>query len=486
MIKKIKNKIHSLFAAIGSNEDRLIDVQRRLEHIEDAHRHTDTRLKLLAEQLQHVEHYQPIYNIAGLINTPARGESAQRAGTIEENIGDIRGQRILDIGSSLGYFSFYFADRGAIVEGWEENAQNAEVSRAISAINGVEVAFKTKELNATTVKAIDTDQFDTVLVLSVFHHIVRFNGLEYTQQLIKELIERVPVMVVELAIKGEDNKLIWDKHQPEDELELFDLVRDKVEIKKIGEFGTHLSSKKRPLYVVTLKKNLLLNGRRYQYDRISQRAYKGSLLPYRGIKRRYFIGKDYVVKDYSLDEMNFDINITQILNEIATLSQCKRLGIYHAPEMVDFDIENRRNARMVQKYIYGQLVSDIEEPLPPTQVRAIIQDVLKTAAQLQNSGIYHNDIRSWNTIIRNKSAWLIDYALAGTEDVDNNGVAVLWLANCLLSGEREGYGQAKKSLPSRVRFEVNKGLLALYDYIHQTNDASAIDFTEALRQAKTK
>ena len=96
----------------------------------------DNRIDVLKEKLTHVENYQPIYAIAGLVDAPAR-ESRDRCDVILDALGDVAGMRILDIGSSLGYVSFFFADRGAYVDGWESNLENAEVARLVSGINGV-------------------------------------------------------------------------------------------------------------------------------------------------------------------------------------------------------------------------------------------------------------------------------------------------------------------------------------------------------------
>jgi SAM-dependent methyltransferase len=116
-----------------------------------------------------VEYYQPAYMIGGIDLIPQR-ECKDRCRTIEKYLTTgAAGNRILDIGSSLGYVCYYFTDRGAITEGWEISTKNIEVARLIGQINGLPAKFKTKELSLETLDDAHIEDFDTVINLSVFH-----------------------------------------------------------------------------------------------------------------------------------------------------------------------------------------------------------------------------------------------------------------------------------------------------------------------------
>jgi hypothetical protein len=69
----------------------------------------------LVGHLNQVEFCQPLYGVTGL-EMPLRG-CRDRALAIEDALAN-------DFGSSLGYFPFYFADRGAITTGRDLNAKN--------------------------------------------------------------------------------------------------------------------------------------------------------------------------------------------------------------------------------------------------------------------------------------------------------------------------------------------------------------------------
>jgi 2-polyprenyl-3-methyl-5-hydroxy-6-metoxy-1,4-benzoquinol methylase len=209
----------------------------------------DTKILRLKKLLKTIIDYQPIYGLESIIKNPKR-KCWDRCEAVYEAIGNVSGKKILDIGSSLGFVSFYFADRGAVVEGWEANYTNAEVSRLISELNNISVTFKTQEFNLNSINFIKKGDFDIVFIFSVLHHVTYYQGLNTTKELMKRLIDTVPVLIVELARKGDRSKHArTNKSQPENELEIFDLIKDYVTIKKLGEFEAF--KKPRPIYIIS-------------------------------------------------------------------------------------------------------------------------------------------------------------------------------------------------------------------------------------------
>lgn len=481
VIKKMAKKVAPGFVEIASRTRRIEESINALRTQVDAiSKHSDQRLDRLRHLIAEVEPYQPTYGLSGIVDNPLR-TSRERCRTIESALSPIAGKRILDIGSSLGFFSFYFADRGSVVQGWEENVKNAEVARLVGEINGIDVGFKTKEFNSDTVTTIEPGAFDAAFILSVFHHIIRFKGLKYTQELVRELMERVPVLIVELAKKGEDTSLPWDESQPEDELAIFDLVREDVVIKKLGDFGNHLSSKTRPLYIVSMKRQVKVNSHVYQYERFSTAAYKDSPVTYRPVRRKYYFSESYVIKEYSFDAKSKQENVGQILNEIKVFLdiQQKNIDLHNAPKMLDFSIEYPAKAMVVIEKKPGILLSDASGVASPHAVCTVVKDVLKTLAGLETMKLYHNDVRTWNIIIGEKgSASLIDYGLVGPHKTDDDIVSLLWVAASMLTEEREPYDMNKKHLPSESVFD-GTGLEGLYDQIKK-GERSPTKLQEAL------
>jgi len=474
---RYRDMVRKTIESLHRNEVRIIDIQKKLDRVVERVEVSDGRLDSIREVLSRVENYQPVYGIAGLGDAPARIESKERAMTIEQSILPVSGKRIIDFGSSLGYFSFYFADRGARVEGWESNADNCEASRRIADLNGVEVEFKVKELNLETISTIRSGYFDVALVLNVFHHIIRYQGLEETQLLVKEILKKVPILVVELAKKGEDPSLPWDASQPDDELAIFDLVRDEIDIHQIGEFGNHLSDKKRPMYVIQAQKIVSVGKRRYVYDTVTNQPYVGALIAHGGISRRYYYGKDIIVKEYSLDRRSRRENEAQILNEISILLQLKKEKIFGAPNIDSYEVNND-SILIALKKKPGTLLSDTREKYTFKQIQVYLRDVAHSLADLEAAGYYHNDIRSWNVLVHDNQARLIDYGLVSSKDSDNNVVAYMWLAAAMITGKREQKSQRKQTLPPAKVFSGSKKLTGLYRLTAVTSGDGRANFKD--------
>lgn len=474
MKKALKKAIHKTFPSIQEERARLKEVESKLDTL-DAHvvelkneiAHHDTRLDRLKGLLEVVEPYQPLYGLAGIITEPKR-TSIDRCKVIEKALGDVTGLRMLDIGSSLGYVSYYFADRGASVEGWDSNLDNVETTRLVGELNGVPgAAFRFKELNPETIKMVSGGEFDVAFVLSVFHHVVYFQGIEKTKELVRMLLDRVPMIVVELAKKGEDSKLRWDKAQPDDELDIFAGLD--VHIEKIGDFHNHLSDKTRPLYVISRKKEIVVNDHHYAYESSTQHAHSDSPIAAYGVRRRYYFGKEIFIKEYSFDNNSKSDNLPQIMGETALLLGLKKdkKKVHNVPEIIDFEF-TKQSAKIVIRKIDGVLALD--HPVVPTKrsLKKIVKDLLKTLADLEALNIYHNDIRSWNIMIGEKGAWLIDYGLASSVETENNMISFLWSLHAIMSGEREALDLNKVTAPAKDLFDTH-GLGDLYEGAKKKN-----------------
>jgi len=421
----------------------------------------DFRIDQLKKLSKEVEPYQPTYGFTGVFENPAR-DSLDRARIIERHLGNPAGMRLLDIGSSIGYMCYYFADRGAHAEGWDFRPKNAEVSRLVGEINGINITVKTKQFDMETVKTIEPGSVDVVFILSVLHHILYYNDLEYTQKLMQELMSRVPILVVELARRGEDEQLFWNEAQPENELEIFDLIQDKITIEKIADIGNHLSKHTRPLYIVKAKQQVKVNNHTYNYDKKVNEAYDASPMVYSDLVRRYYFADKEIIKEYAFSEGMEDENRRQIIAEINNLLHLK--DVHNLPKLIDFEVTDKQ-ARIVLERIPGELLSTmLANGMNESKVGKIAHDVLQTLADLQTKGLQHNDIRSWNIILGSNKATVIDCGLIGVAKTDDDAVSLLWVIHAVLTGEPEGFGHFK-DLPPEAVFKQHTQLHKLYSAV---------------------
>ncbi len=203
----------------------------------------------LERALNQVEYYQPLYGVRGF--EAALRSCRDRAVAIADALTALgRGFRLIDFGSSLGYFPFFFADRGAHTTGVDLNPANTAVALATQRVNGLPATFRTAPLDLEHVRALPPGGYDVALVLSVLHHINHQRGADYVAELLAELLARVPTLVLELAHRGEEVGFAWRGSLPESPLACLDRCGP-VEVRSLGEFPSHLSSAVRPLYLVT-------------------------------------------------------------------------------------------------------------------------------------------------------------------------------------------------------------------------------------------
>jgi O-antigen chain-terminating methyltransferase len=201
--------------------------------------------------LNQVEYYQPLYGIAGF-EEPLR-RCRDRARAIEAASSPMGTKfRLIDFGSSLGYFPFFFADRGATTTGFDISPANTAVAVATQKLNRLPATFKTAALDLETVRSIPGGEYDVALILSVMHHITHRHGIEKAAELVARLIEKIPTLVLELAHRDEDVKYPWRESLPDDPLEIFRAC-GRVQIRTIGQFTSHLSGSTRPMFLVTRK-----------------------------------------------------------------------------------------------------------------------------------------------------------------------------------------------------------------------------------------
>lgn len=431
-------------------ESRLMALGAQVQELnEDVAQHDD-RLDVVRKLAAQVEPYQPIYGLEGIINNPSRN-SIDRARAIEIAIEPVRGRRILDIGSSLGFMSFYLADRGAFLEGWESNAANVEVAKAIARVNGLRVCFRATEMNLQTVQGIPPGRFDVILVLSVLHHIIHSQGLDAAQTIVAELLQRVPFLVCELASQGENTSLTWDRSQPQDPMAVLGKIPAGSHVRRLGEFSTHLSDRDRPLVLVQAPKFVRVGAHTYSYDSVTNDAYTGSMVSFTGVQRRYFTAARHIIKEYRFPDLRHE-NYSQMAQELYVYSQATSgSGIHHGARIEDVEISSQ-HARLVLSRIRGQLLDEVS-PLPVARLRSVLLDVLRTLTDLETRGLHHNDVRSWNILVNDEGGWLIDFGRASHVAVEDDAIALAWAVVAGVTGQREPLAEGKTSLPDLTVLE---------------------------------
>ncbi|NSL17140.1 phosphotransferase [Tatlockia micdadei] len=115
----------------------------------------------------------------------------------------------------------------------------------------------------------------------------------------------------------------------------------------------------------------------------------------------------------------------------------------------------------------------------------VVQELLRSLADLEKEGLRHNDLRTWNVLYDKEQVSLIDYGFVSHKELGNDAISLLWLLNAVLTGEREGYDVNKKELPKKKAFEQAPSLQALYEAV-ESGEYSPIKLQAVINEVNNK
>ena len=147
--------------------------------------------------------YHPI-PFAGFEHVNAhRGECDARLRAILDALKVRPGDWILDVGANVGFFAFSLARLGAIVEAYEPHSASFEIGAALSKLYKTDVIFINRGLSAATLRYL-RPHYRAILLLSVFHWIVKQEGDEAAARILQDLAGRTDVLFFEVPASPAD------------------------------------------------------------------------------------------------------------------------------------------------------------------------------------------------------------------------------------------------------------------------------------------
>ena len=356
------------------------------------------------------EIYQPVYAHPELSHTVSRScvDRLANITSVYDALQTLldRPLRVLDLGCAQGFFSLALAERGASVYGIDFLDKNIEVCNALAAENpNVQVTFEVDHIQAV-LQRLEPDQYDLVLGLSVFHHIVHEHGVSIVRDLLDHAAQCVGVLITEIALREEP--LYWATSQPEDSrvlLEGFAFVHE------MARHETHLSLIDRPLYVAS-NRYWVLDRHAGIFETWTTEPHALAQGYHQGT-RRYYFSANHVVKMFQLDNPLGERNREEILRESAFLAN-PPCG-FRIPACLISGL-HETEAWLVLDRIPGKLLLDIIHEGQFIEPLSILHDVIQQLASLETVGLYHDDVRTWNILIEpDGKSWLIDYGSISTK-----------------------------------------------------------------------
>jgi len=316
--------------------------------------------------------------------------------------------RVLDLGCAQGYFSLSLASRGASVRGVDFLDKNVAVCTALADENPqFEAAFEVGRVE-DVIDRLEPGQYDLILGLSVFHHVIHERGIDEVKRLFQHAASVSGALILEIALQEGD--LFWAASQPEDPrslLESLNFVREVIRCK------THLTRVERPLYVAS-NCYWVIGDKAGQFDTWSNESHTLANNTHEG-SRRYFFGPTEIVKLYRFSGPREEHNRLEFIREKIFLSN-PPAGYPVAQSLVV--LEGEKEGWIVMERFPGNLLLDVLAE-PALDRKAILRAVLEQLVTLESFGLCHSDVRSWNILISGGTqARLIDYGAISQEFKD--------------------------------------------------------------------
>lgn len=473
--RKTRMTQHELGQLKNTLPQQFSDIQHQLLHLEEKIKSAtqtslDGSMDAMKQLLNITAFYQPLHGYLQIEKTEPQRPCTDRADVIHHYLRDMGPTSMLDVGCSFGYFAYYFAARGYYVDAidFDQNCVNiCDFLLKFNPKNQPNFAKATFDLDY--IEKIQAEKFDIALVLSVLHHITSEKGVPYVQQMMQTLLEKIPVVIIELALREEDVPFPWKDRLPENELEIFATCKD-IEIEKLGCFSTHLSTIKRPLYVIR-KKNMMINN--HQYEIIKRRfiAHEDA----HHFFRAFYETPNAFIKNYRLKHggVSLDASKSEMLNEIAVYQKLPENTYF--PKMLDQAHDEHTVKLVLSKLPGATLKHCLEKNDMQLDATQIVKSLLSAIQLLRNTGYYHNDIRTWNIMIDHHNTYLFDLGRADTQEHENTVTALLWIIYQLQHKRSMNYLKTEYPLSNKPEICLEKLGPELRNITQQLMNASNID-----------
>ena len=308
--------------------------------------------------------------------------------------------RVLDLGCAQGFFSLSLAARGATVHGVDFLDKNIAVCNALAAENsGLRVSFEVARIE-NVIHRLEADQYDLVLGLSVFHHLIHVHGVTAVRDLLEHAARLSGALVLEFALREEP--LYWGPAQPSNPRSLLDGCSFTHEISR---HKTHLSPLLRPLYIAS-NGYWVLDGLAGRIDAWTSEPHSLANETHEGTRRYYYSG-ECLVKLLRFDHQRGAHNRAELAREIEFLANPP--AGFPAPTTLTSGINDTEGWVVFRKF-RGRLLLDLLRDGTGIDRERVLRSVLEQLATLEAVGLYHDDVRTWNVLVEDGGGvCIIDY-----------------------------------------------------------------------------
>ena len=235
-----------------------------------------------------------------------------------------------------------------------------------------------------------------------------------------DLSEMIAAGIFELAVREEP--LYWATSLPDDPARL---LAGYAFTRLMARQPTHLSDIYRPI-VFASSHYWYVDNEIGEFGSWSGQSHARSNDTHRQ-SRRYYFGEGVFVKKMSVGlGARTEINRQEFHNEVNFLSS--PLEGFEAPALIS-RADDGSDLYLARGLIPGRLLSEMIDEGISYDSNNIVESIVFQLSLLERSGLYHNDVRCWNILVKeNNEPLLIDYGAISPDSSDCS-----WINNLMLS-----------------------------------------------------
>lgn len=376
----------------------------------------------IASQNPQRELYQPVFGVDVVHDGPIQRECTTRAEMVLTTLQshDMQNMRVLDVGTNMGFISFYLADRFARVTGVESNETLLEYCNEIRSLTGSKAEFTRLHFFRDYSTFLGKRHFDACLLFSVIHYLVGEKGIDAAKEILADIVSHFDHVIIELST------VLDYPYMPADPV---GLVQD-IPGYSYTLLGTS-EKNQRPIYHLKRTQLHVFPG----LPPISTIAYR---IAYEGLScSRIYRCKNIVIKTLPLTEYPF--NCAMFGEEVSAYQVLT--GQVPIPKLIAHG-STAKLAWIATELTGGTFLDHVlleRHRILPGTVATIMCKVIVVAADMLRCGLYWNDLAAHNITIKDGKIIALDFGGTRPYELHDHIAMLTWLLHDLTLGYAASY-----------------------------------------------
>ncbi len=322
--------------------------------------------------------------------------------------------RVLELGCSPTFYGLHLAKSGDEVVGLDTNLDHVVYCQRFSKAHGLHAQFHAVGNYQTCFSAFTDRPFDLLLGVHVVADMAQRIGFEEIKQFVHSLTTRVSVALLDTVFifePGDGHK----KFKPDP----FTLLNDFAFVEPLCQPGKSFDVKKSWFFCSNFYWYTHQKLQPFTTWTDTSReifSYEDFTITHKG-KRRYYFTDTHILKHFRLVGRKTKSHVRELQTEIEFL-KTHYSKLPTLPELVDYRMHDL-SGWLLREKLPGIRLSTIIEQGQYYDPQQIITQVLQQLADLEEQGLYQQDIRTWNFIITDQGdVHMIDFGQIGSTPID--------------------------------------------------------------------